>query len=118
MINWIKSLFINKNTYKIQSFTYYIPAPGARKNGYREKQFDKVFYHFINQGYEILNVQTERHSGQEGSGMWIIYTVRATNEQASKLNLDDFFMDQISNESNHQIDKGEKEEIEGLYYID
>ncbi len=75
--------------YKIQTFTYYIPAPPQRNAGYREKQFDRLFYNFINQGYEIISFQTTPHNGVEQSGMWISCLVRATNKAAAKLDFKD-----------------------------
>ena len=43
---------------KIQTFTYYVPAPPPRKSGYREKDFDKLCFHFINRGFNILEIKT------------------------------------------------------------
>ena len=100
-------------SFKVQSFTFFIPSPPARSTGYREKQFDKLFYEFINRGYKILNFTTQASSsGGNHSGMWIICVVQATNAEADKLILDDVFMDQLKGKS--EI----KEEVEGLYYID
>ncbi|MCP4914000.1 MAG: hypothetical protein GY909_12890 [Oligoflexia bacterium] len=114
MFNWIKSLF-NKNSFKIQTFTYYIPAPPPRDKGYREKQFDKVFFEFINRGYEIVDFKTQTHSGSDHQGMWAIFVVRATNSKAEELDLDfDSIFSNNSLELDH-TDHGDK--IEGLYHI-
>lgn len=102
----------SKRDYKIQSFTYFIPSPPSRSSGYREKQFDKLFYEFINRGYKILNMTTQASSGEKHSGMWVIFVVQATNEKAQALNLNDELFGEIKNKA--QV----KEEIEGLYYID
>lgn len=103
----------SQNSFKVQSFTFFIPSPPARSTGYREKQFDKLFYEFINRGYKILNFTTQASSsGGNHSGMWIICVVQATNPEADKLILDDVFIDQLKGKS--EI----KEEVEGLYYID
>jgi len=102
----------NVKNYKIQSFTFFIPSPPPRTTGYREKQFDKLFYEFINKGYEILSVNTQTATGEKHSGMWILFVLRATNEEAEKLNLDDIFHDSLKSKS------AVKESIEGLYYID
>lgn len=72
-------------TYKIQSFTYFIPAPKQFSQAYQEKQFDKIFYKFINRGFKILDIKTEQCSSPSGSGMWIIFIVQAKNEESSKL---------------------------------
>ncbi|PIP96122.1 MAG: hypothetical protein COV37_07685 [Bdellovibrio sp. CG11_big_fil_rev_8_21_14_0_20_39_38] len=105
-------LFLGLKTAKIQSFTYYIPSPPERKTGYREKQFDKVFYEFINRGYKILHMKTVSHSGANASGMWLIFTVKAISPQAQPLDLEfDSFMEE--NLSAH----ASTGEIEGLYFI-
>jgi hypothetical protein len=108
----ITSLFGFKKNYKIQSFTFFIPSPPARSTGYREKQFDKLFYEFINKGYHILNFKTEASTGEKNSGMWIIFIVQALNSEAEALNLDEILLDSLKNKT--QV----KESIEGLYYID
>lgn len=112
LINRLFDSHNEKKNYKIQSFTFFIPAAPARSTGYREKQFDKLFYEFINRGYNILHFGTESCTGEKHSGMWLVFIVQATNAEAEKLNLHDEFNNQI-------IDKGTvKEQIEGLYYID
>ena len=114
MKNVVQKLFLSLGIiepFKIQTFTYYIPAPPHRKSGYREKQFDKVFYDFINRGYKIIDMKTQSNSGQETSGMWIIFTVQATNKEADSLDLESYFNDQILDEI------VEDETIDGLYQI-
>ena len=111
MFNQLASFLGLKNNYKIQSFTFFIPSPPPRSSGYREKQFDKVFYEFINRGYRILNFTTQVSSGEKQSGMWIILLVQALNKEASCLNLDETFLDSIQTQSTT------KEAIEGFYYI-
>ena len=107
----LSGLFKEKKNYKIQSFTFYIPSPPSRTTGYREKQFDKLFYEFINKGYEILDFKTAPSSGEKQSGMWLIFIVRALNEKAELLNLDHYFHDNIKNSTSEN-------EIDGLYYIE
>ncbi|RLA64151.1 MAG: hypothetical protein DRQ88_11440 [Epsilonproteobacteria bacterium] len=113
----IKQFFFPKS-FKIQSFTYYIPSPPARESGYREKGFDKVFYSFINQGYEILSIDTQANKGPNHSGMWVICTVRSTNKKAANLNLANY-----SNDTDLPGDEGfsfagDDDSIDGLYAID
>jgi len=109
MINLILIKLGLKKAHKIQSFTFYIPSPPQRSTGYREKQFDKLFYEFINRGYKILNVTSQSSSGGNQSGMWIIFIVQATSAEAELLNFD---------ESNIDVTKSETgPTIEGLYYI-
>ena len=77
------------------------------------KEFDKLFYEFINRGYRVLNFTTQASSsGGNHSGMWIICLVQAMNDEAENLNLDDILIDQQKGKT--QV----KEEVEGLYYID
>jgi len=138
--------FFTKKEYKIQSFTFYIPSPPERRHGYREKQFDKVFYHFINLGYEIISTQTQANPHPGHSGMWFVCIVRAKNDEAEKLNLDNILMDEFQSENQPDfashtglaadadisspqeqktIDLGEHglhhdhddETLEGLYYV-
>ena len=109
----LKTLLRPEKDYKIQSFTYFIPSPPARSSGYREKQFDKLFYEFINRGYKILNFETQASSaGEKHSGMWVLFVVQATNAEAEALNLNEILHDEVKGRA--QV----KEEIEGLYYID
>ena len=112
ILNHLKGAKTASNDYKIQSFTFFVPAPPKRSTGYREKQFDKLFYEFINRGYRILNFSTQSISGENNSGMWLIFIVQATNAEAEKLNLNDEFSASLLSKANV------KEEIEGLYYID
>jgi hypothetical protein len=89
----------------IQTFTYYIPAPPPRPNGYREKEFDQLFYNFINQGYHIISVNTESHHSNEQSGMWVIFTVKSYSRESKELDLnDDFLYSDALNESNNQVE--------------
>lgn len=123
---WPFSLW-RKKQFKIQTFTYYIPAPPARKTGYREKEFDKVFYEFINKGFEILNVQTQAHTGVNSCGMWMIFTLRALTPEAEQLDLDTLSTT-IETVEQRPADKDqagldlpeleEHEEHDQLYYID
>lgn len=101
-----------KKDFKIQTFTFFIPAPPPRQSGYREKQFDKLFYEFINRGYEILHFSTQACTGENNSGMWLVFVLRATNADAEKLMLNDEFITDLKSRASV------KEEIEGLYYID
>jgi hypothetical protein len=106
MINFIKNILRPANNFKIQSFTFYIPSPPPRTTGYREKQFDKLFYDFINKGFEVISINTESSVGTKQSGMWVLCLVRAKNEEASKLNLDDL------------ASELETTPIDGLYYLE
>jgi len=117
MINKIKRLLFPKS-FKIQTFTYYIPAPPARDSGYREKGFDKVFYSFINLGYEIISITTQANKGQNHSGMWVICTVRSTNKQAARLNLQNFSNDLDLPGEDLILNESGPESLDGYYSID
>lgn len=113
LYSFFTSLVSSQKDYKMQSFTFFIPAPPPRSTGYREKHFDKLFFEFINRGYKIINFTTQSVvTGEKHSGMWIICIVQAQNAEAEDLKLDDLFMDQLKAKA--QV----KDEIEGLYYID
>jgi hypothetical protein len=109
----LSALLSSQKDYKMQTFTFFLPTPPPRSSGYREKNFDKLFYEFINRGYRVIKFTTQAASaGEKQSGMWIICLVQATNDAAESLNLDELFMDKLKSKS------AVKEEIEGLYYID
>lgn len=112
MLNFISSLIRPKNNFKIQSFTFFIPSPPPRSTGYREKQFDKLFYEFINLGYKILNFETQTCNGEKQSGMWVIFIVQATTKEAEALNLNEVLNESLKSKS------AVKETIDGFYYID
>jgi len=94
MISKIKRVLFPKR-YKIQTFTYYIPAPPDRDSGYREKQFDQVFYDFINQGLEIISINTVPNTGPKSSGMWYIATVRGDVPLELEEKIQQFSVDEI-----------------------
>lgn len=98
--------------YKTQTFTFYIPAPPSRKTGYREKEFDTILFNFINQGYDILEFNTQSSSNAGQSGMWALITVRANRLNASKLNFTDDFLGKSG------INDSSNETAEGLYQIE
>ncbi len=87
------------STYKVQTLTYYIPAPPKRASGYREKNFDRMFYEFINLGFEIIHFSTQSQSSSTHSGMWIVFVLRAKNKKAAQLDLENYFSpDNLDNE--------------------
>ncbi len=120
----IKNIFLvfkqifSPKSFKIQTFTYYIPSPPPRDSGYREKGFDKVFYSFINQGFEIISITTQANRGPNHSGMWVIATVRSTNKKAARLNLGPYSNDQdLLGEMEITPENGPAS-IDGFYTID
>jgi hypothetical protein len=73
-----------KEFHAIKTFTYFIPTPPNRKNGYREKEFDKILYELLQKDFELLEFKTESAS----NGMWIICLIGAKSKEAAILNLD------------------------------
>lgn len=103
LILFFRKIGLLGSPYKIQSFTFYIPAPPLRNSGYREKHFDQMFYEFINHGFKIISVNTQSHVGEKHSGMWFICVAQALTEKADQLNLSDLY---------EKIEK-----TEGLYHL-
>ncbi len=102
-MNYFKKLF-RKKSY-IQTFTYYVPGSISRDNNYREKQFDKVFFEFINRGFEIIEIKTIPHTGENNSGFWAMFIVKGPKYEDLDIDL--------------KIEEEEKiEQIEGIYYLD
>jgi hypothetical protein len=103
---------------RITTFTYFIPAPPARKSGYREREFDSVIDKLTTLGFEILSLNQQA----QGAGISVIVTVRALNKQAFALKPQDYPIqntNELSVASQSPLkDTPELESIEGLYYID
>ncbi len=109
----IRELFFPSH-YKIQSFTFYVPSPPMRKIGYREKEFDKIFYTFINRGFQIINFSTQANTNSKQSGMWIVVIVKSLKKQAASLN---FVEDELAEFSINQQEEIDQEVIDGLYHL-
>ena len=71
---------------EIKTFTYFIPAPPNRKNGYREKEFDKIMQGILQSGFELLDLQTQ---GME-TGMFILAVLKVPSKKVGLIdeNLD------------------------------
>jgi hypothetical protein len=41
------------------TFTYFIPSPPSRKNGYREVELDKIMRGILDSGFELESFSTE-----------------------------------------------------------
>jgi hypothetical protein len=74
----------NKIKHHIKTFTYFIPAPPHRKNGYREKEFDKIMAGILQSGLELMEFKVQ---GVE-SGMFVIALLKAPNSRIAKLDED------------------------------
>lgn len=62
----------------IKTFTYFIPAPPARKTGYREMEFDKIIQGILTSGFQIL----ELHTQAVETGVFVIALLKAKNAKA------------------------------------
>lgn len=135
IFNGLKRLF-SKGPYNLQTFTYFIPAPPARKSGYREKNFDNMINELSIIGFDIVDIRTQSIATTGQSGMWIILTLRPLTKEANQLKPSDFpeeFNGILQNSperpnaqnlqsSSKSIelpteDDGD-EELKGIYYID
>lgn len=105
---------ILRKQYKIQSFTYFIPAPPNRQTGYREKQFDRLLTEFLSHGFELVDMKTQSISSAHTAGMWVLCVVRPTNLKAEKMNWDNF---QEKLASDTSLEAKQKNAIDGFYYI-
>ncbi|ATH08042.1 hypothetical protein BIY24_08780 [Halobacteriovorax marinus] len=106
--------FLFPGHYKIQSFTFYVPSPPTRKVGYREKEFDKIFYSFINRGFQIIDIKTQSNANSTQSGMWIIIIAKSLRKSSAALNFEDA---ELSEHSLEPIPEMDQEVIDGLYHI-
>lgn len=106
MINllWKLHRVLFPNSYKLHSFTYYIPAPPMRKSGYRETEFDQNLFQFINQGHDLVDIKPQSNPGVDQSGLWVLVLVRDRRPNQKPPVFSDF-------------DQKESETIEGLYQI-
>jgi hypothetical protein len=73
-----------------KTFTYFIPAPGARKSGYREREFDKIMAGILQSGFEIVELQTQSVVKDGNGGLFILALLKAKTAKSFKLdeNLD------------------------------
>ncbi len=72
-----------KKPKQLKTFTYFIPAPPHRKNGYREIEFDKIMAGILQSGFELIELKTE---GVE-AGVFVIALISPTNKKAAALDL-------------------------------
>lgn len=81
-----RSLKSGKKNSLIKTFTYFIPAPPARKSGYREMEFDKIMQGILTSGYELIDLHTQ---GVE-TGVFIMGVIKAKDKKTFDLdtNLD------------------------------
>ena len=73
---------LRKNKYYgKKTFTFYIPAPPARKTGYQEKEFDNLIEHILGLGFELVDFKLQSHSGEERTGLWVLCILGAPTKE-------------------------------------
>ncbi len=98
--------FSNKDKYVgTKTFTYYLPAPPKRKNGYQEKELDYLLEKIIAMGFTIIDINMSSHSNSDNAGLWVICLLGApTLEILNKkidLGADDL---KVNNNTNMEIE--------------
>lgn len=59
------------------TFTFFIPAPPIRKNGYREVEYDKVMRGLFDSGFELESLQTQTSP----NGIFLIAVLKTKNKK-------------------------------------
>ena len=77
----------NKKSLPLQTFTYFIPAPAHRKNGYREREFDKIMAGISTSGFEIIEIKTAPVGTADSAGVFIVVVVRPLNKKIQQLDV-------------------------------
>ena len=71
----------------IKTFTYFIAAPLKRKNGYREREFDKIIHGILDSGHSIIDWSMQAISG-DTPGLYVIFILGSTKKNAQGPALD------------------------------
>ena len=82
---------------EFKTFTYFIPSPPHRKNGYREKEFDKIMQGILQSGFELIDIQTQ---GME-NGMFVLAVLRVPSKKIAKLDEDLDMQDKFKLRDSH-----------------
>lgn len=108
IIHWLYAIIrlFHPRLFPILTFSYYIPAPPKRTTGYREKEFDRQLFNFLQSGYQLISLQAQSNNSDSGAGMWVIATVRSIKPK--KITFEE--VDLSTNKENSEVD--------GLYYIE
>ncbi len=64
-----------------KTFTYFIPAPPARKSGYREVEFDKIMQGILTSGFEIIDLKVEAVE----TGIFVLALIKAHSKKVLDL---------------------------------
>ena len=119
------------------TFTYYIPSPPKRNQGYQEKHFDRLINRIAKMQIEIISIQTASNHIQQYGGMWVICTLKARKKEMDLINswdnnndsLEEIPDDMKSSDEQSLNQKNEvelpkyndknleEEKIKGLYHI-
>lgn len=75
--------FLNKKNpyFGTKTFTYYLPSPPFRKNGYQEKEFDNIIATLISSGFELIDFKLASHASEDKSGVWIVCHIGAKTKE-------------------------------------
>lgn len=105
---WLYSILrvINPRLFPYVTFSYYIPAPPKRTSGYREKEFDRQLFSYIQAGHRLVSLQCQSHNTEVASGVWMVATLQSTIPRKNLLL-----------EDNQFAEAEENCEVDGLYYI-
>ncbi len=71
----------------VKTFTYFIPAPPARKTGYREREFDKIMHGILSEGHDVIDWKVQSVGGDEG-GLFVLFLIGSTKKSAKGAGLD------------------------------
>lgn len=63
-----------------KTFTYFIPAPPHRKNGYREREFDKIMQGILQTGFELESLHTQSTGGDQG-GLFVLAVLKTNSKK-------------------------------------
>jgi hypothetical protein len=66
---------------RVQTFTWFIPAPTQRKTGFREREFDKIMKGILSSGFKLLDLQTQSVEG----GVYVVALLSAPTKKIADL---------------------------------
>lgn len=99
------SVFNKKNTfYGTKTFTYYLPAPPARKSGYQEREFDTLTNYLHSLGFELIDIKIQAHSSKDQAGLWLICILGAKTKKVFETTIDyDYAREATNFSQDHHI---------------
>lgn len=83
--NWLESLWLKLQVpefKRVQSFTFYLPAPTQNRKGFREKQFDTLFKNFLNLGFKIIKYNITQLNRGDQAAIYLCFIVKAQTFEA------------------------------------